>query len=148
MGLECSGRTVQRAISTINYHKCITCKRGWVNKKTAKYCMDWATFIFERYPCSEDWHRVQFSNKVHFDYGIQDKLRIIWKPGIRYYQNCIEEVQKSTKKDKKRYYYWAAIGHNFKSDIYFYKVSGNTNGKMSQQVYINKIFESVVKPWL
>ena len=94
--------------------------------------MDWVTLILEKYSCSEDWYRVWFSDKVHFDYGTQDKLRIIRKSGICYYQNCIKEVQEPTKKDKKRYHYWAAVGHNFKSNIYFYKVPGNTNSKMSQ----------------
>ena len=40
------------------------------------------------------------------------------------------------------------MGYNFKSDIYFYDVPGNTNRNMSQQVYINQILELVVKPWL
>lgn len=39
------------------------------------------------------------------------------------------------------------MGHNFKSNIYFYD-SGNPNGKMKQEVYINQILGLVVKPWL
>lgn len=38
--------------------------------------------------------------------------------------------------------------YKFKSDIIFYDVPNNTNGKMSLQVYINQILEPVVKPWL
>ena len=34
---------------------------------------------------------------------------------------------------------------NFKSDIYFYDVPGNSNGKMTHQVYIDFILELVVK---
>ena len=41
-----------------------------------------------------------------------------------------------------------AVGHNFKSDIHIYEVPGNTNGKMSQKLYIDKILEPIVKPWL
>ena len=40
------------------------------------------------------------------------------------------------------------MGHNFKSDIRLYDVPGNTNGKMSQRVYIDQILKPVVKPWL
>jgi hypothetical protein len=29
----------------------------------------------------------------------------------------------------------------------FYDVPGNTNGKMSKQVYRDKILEPIVKPW-
>ena len=48
VGLECSGRTVQRAIGIMNYHKCIACRRGW-NQKTAKDRMNWASVMLERY---------------------------------------------------------------------------------------------------
>lgn len=47
------------------------------------------------------------------------------------------------RKDRKRYHCWAAIGHEFKSDINFYEVTGNTNGKMSQKAYIDKILEPI-----
>lgn len=35
-------------------------------------------------------------------------------------------------KDRKRHHCWAAIGHDFESDINFYEVAGCTNGKMGQ----------------
>ena len=58
VGLECSGRTVQRAMGTMDYHKCIAYRRGWVNEKTAKDPMNWATVMLDKYPHPEDWHRV------------------------------------------------------------------------------------------
>lgn len=57
---------------------------------------------------------------------------------VRYCQDCIEQAHEPTEKDKKHYHCWAAAGHSSKSDIYFHEVPGNTNGKMSQQVYIDK----------
>ena len=51
-------------------------------------------------------------------------------------------------KNKKRHHCWAAAGHDFKSFIHFYDVSGNKNGKMSQRVYIDQILDSIIKPWL
>lgn len=51
-------------------------------------------------------------------------------------------------KKQKRYYCWAAVGYNFKSELIFYEVPGNSNGKMGQRVYIDSILEAVVKPWL
>ena len=71
--------------------------------------------MLERYPHPEHWHRIRFSDKVYFGYGTQNKLRIIRKASMRYCQDCIEEVQEPTEKDKKRYHCWAAVGHNFKS---------------------------------
>lgn len=34
--LDCSDHTVQRAMRTMNYHKCISCKKNWVNEKMTK----------------------------------------------------------------------------------------------------------------
>lgn len=46
------------------------------------------------------------------------------------------------------FYYPELVGYNFKSDIYFYGVPGNKNGKMTHQVYIDSILEPIVRPWL
>jgi hypothetical protein len=35
-GLNVSGRTIQRAMGMISYHKCIACRKGWVSPSTAK----------------------------------------------------------------------------------------------------------------
>lgn len=32
-GLDCSGRTVQRAMGTMDYHKCVACRKEWVNQR-------------------------------------------------------------------------------------------------------------------
>ena len=147
VGLDCSGRTVQRAMETMDYHKCVSCKKGWVNLKTAAKRVEWSEFMLTRYPNSEDWNRVRFSDEVHFGWGPQSKLRIIRKPGQRYCQDCIQE-HVPNEKDKKRRHCWAAVGSSFKSFLHFYDVAGNINGKMSQKAYIDQIFEPVVKPWL
>jgi len=148
VGLDVSGRTVQRALGTLEYHKCIACRKGWVNKATASKRVEHARIMLERYPDPKDWYEIRFSDEVHFGWGPQGNLLIIRKPGMRYCQDCIQEASEPAEKDKKRFHCWAAIGYNFKSDIYFYNVSGNTNGKMSQRVYIDQILEPIVKPWI
>jgi hypothetical protein len=35
IGLDVSGRTIQRALGSLEYSKYIACQRGWVNAKTA-----------------------------------------------------------------------------------------------------------------
>ena len=77
VGLECSGRIVQRAMGNMDYHKRIACRRRWVNKKTAKDCMNWAIIILDKYRYLTDWHQVRFSDKVYFSYGAQDKLNMV-----------------------------------------------------------------------
>lgn len=56
VGLECSGQTIQRATGTINYHKCIACRKGRVNDKTAKTRVEYATVIIEQYPKPKNWN--------------------------------------------------------------------------------------------
>ena len=134
-------------MGTMDYQKCIACTRGWVNKRTAGKRLDWARYMLEKYPEPNDWKCVCFSDKVHFGWGPQQKLRIIRKPGQRYCIDCIQEQDEPKAKDEKQFHYWAAIGWDFKSDIHFYD-TGNRNGKMSQKAYIDQILEPIVKPWI
>jgi len=76
-------------------------------------------------------------------------MRIIRKPGERYYIDYIQHtLSREDEKENERLHSWAAVGHGFKSDLYFYKVASNKNGKISLQVYKNQILKPIVKPWL
>lgn len=89
VGLEFSGRTIQKAMGTMNYHKCVACRKEWVNEKTARRRVEWATVMLQKYPHKSDWYRVRFSDEVHFGWGPQGKLFIIRQSGERYCQQCI-----------------------------------------------------------
>lgn len=102
MGLECTERTIRNAMSTMNFHKCIACRKGWVNDKTARRRVEWATNMLAAYPNEENWYRVRFSDEVHFEYGPQEKLRIIRRPDERYCQDCIQEASASDEKELKK----------------------------------------------
>ena len=60
----------------------------------------------------------------------------------------MQEGKETPESVQKRYHCWAKVGWNYKSDLYFYEVPGNNNGKMSQRVYIDSILEPVIKPCL
>lgn len=75
-------------------------------------------------------------------------MHIIRQSGTRYRWDCIQHRDPPAEKDRKRLHCWAAVGYNFKSDIYFYEVPSNTNGKMTHDVYITSILDPIVKPWL
>lgn len=66
--------------------------------------------------------------------------------------NCIQECdpkgEENKKGEQKRQHTWASAGWDFKSDLIYYNVPGNSNGKMSHLVYRDVILEPVVKPWL
>ena len=153
VGLECSGHTVQRAMGIIEYHKCIACRHGWGNKKTGKDRVNWETVMLGQYPHPGDWYRVRFSDEVHFSYGPQDKLNIIRKPGMCYCQDCIQEHNQPVKKDKNRYHCLAAVGHNFKFEIYFYEAVMDLESQTSCALGMRKMGSNPIltvkisQPW-
>ena len=63
--MDCNGRMVQRAIGTIDYHKCIVCRKGWVNERFAGRRVQHSTTILQHYPKPEDWQGVRFSDEIH-----------------------------------------------------------------------------------
>ncbi|KAF2029788.1 hypothetical protein EK21DRAFT_89559 [Setomelanomma holmii] len=137
VGLEgLDSRTIAHAMGNImSYHKCIACQKKWCNKKLAKDRKAWAELMKDRYPEPSDWYRVRFSDEVHWAIGPQGSI-------------YIREEKDDREKVLKRVHAWAAIGHNFKSDLTFYEIKSNTNGKMTQRAYIDQFLEPVVKPWL
>jgi hypothetical protein len=147
-GLDVSGRTVKRAMGTLNYHKCLACRKGWVNKATATNRKQYAELMYSRYPHKTDWYHVRFSDEVHIGLGPQGHLRIIRKPGERYCTDCIQHANEPNEQDKKKLHAWAAIGYCFKSPLIFYNIESNTNGKMTQKAYIDQILNPIVKPWI
>lgn len=134
-------------MGTLDSHKCLACPSGWLSPASKRNRVQYAGFMSTRYSHPKDWGRVRFSDEVHFGWGPQHQLRIIRKSGERYCIDCIQHSDPPKPKDEKRFHYWAAMGYDFKSDITFYEMSGNPNGKMSLQVYIDQILEPMVKPW-
>jgi len=49
MSLECSGNTVKRAMGTMNYHKCVACRKGWFSQRTATKRVEYSVVMLERY---------------------------------------------------------------------------------------------------
>ncbi len=97
-------------------------------------------------PKWQDWTHVRWSDEVHFGYGPQRTLRIIRRPGERYCTDCIQEKNEPEERHKKRWHCWAMVGWNYKSELVFYEVPTNKNGKMSQRVYIDSILTPHVLP--
>ena len=139
---------IQRAMGSLDYHKCIACCKGWVSDKLGQLRKNQAATMLKRYPDPDDWKHIRFSNKVHFCLGPQGWLMIIRRPGERYCLCCIQSVPKQQATDMKRIHAQAAIGYNFKSPLVFYDIPTNSNGKMTQKAYIEQILEPVVKPWI
>ena len=149
IGAEVHGHTMKRNLqAALNYYKCLACVKNWLDSGICERRVKWAEEALELRPEPENWEDVRFSDEIHGGYGPEGKIRILRKPGNRYRWDCIQHQDSPSKKDQKRKHAWASVGYNFKSEITFYDVPGNVNGKMSQQVYIDSILEPVVKPWL
>jgi hypothetical protein len=147
--LDCSGETLRLHMGSLDYHKCIACCKGWVSARNARKRVEFSETMLALKPKKEDWRDVRFSDEVHWSIGPEGKMKIIRKPGERYCFDCIQEtMNRDHEKEFERSHSWAAVGYNFKSDMYFYKVPGNKNGKLSLKVYRDQILEPIVKPWL
>ena len=64
------------------------------------------------------------------------------------FKNNISQIDIKELSEAQKAHAWAAIGHNFKSDLIFYDVPGNSNGKMMADFYINSILEPIIKSWI
>ncbi|KAJ6260011.1 hypothetical protein Dda_2224 [Drechslerella dactyloides] len=146
MGVPVSRRTIVRYMHKINYTNCIACEANYLTPAACERRLAYARLMLDRYPEAKDWHHVRFSDETHFGFGSEDKVRIWRKPGERHLPQCMH-WKRNPKEDYARLHMWAAIGHDFKSEPVFYSTT-NTNGKMSNTVYVQQILEPVVLPWL
>jgi hypothetical protein len=147
-GLDVSWRKIQRAMGTLDYHKCIACSKAWVNQKLGQKRKYWAETMLQRYPEPDDWKRVRFSDETHFSLGPQGRLMVIRRPGERYCADCIQTNPPQKETDKEKVHAWAAVGYDFKSPLTVYNIATNTNGKMTQKDHIQQILEPIVLPWI
>lgn len=56
MKLKCNDRTIQKIIKIMNYHKCIACKKNWINKSTIKRFVKWITMMKKKIFDQKDWY--------------------------------------------------------------------------------------------
>ena len=90
IGADVCGRTMHKIMSdALDYGKHLACMKGWLSDRAKTYRQEWAIVIYRKYLKPEDWHCVCFIDEVHFGYGPERQLRIIWRPSTRYYHDCI-----------------------------------------------------------
>jgi hypothetical protein len=100
--LDVSVDTIRRAMGTLDYHKCIACRKTWISDDLRKRRKKWAAFMLNRYPDKEDWKHIRFSDKVHLSLGPQNRLLIIRRKGERYCPSCIQTNHPQKNIDKKK----------------------------------------------
>jgi hypothetical protein len=148
--IQCCDRTIQRSLPD-DYRKHPAALRKYVQPDLQQTRVQWCMG-------AQSWSntrikRTRWSDEVHFGLGPQKQLQIFRWPGetARLAPDAIQDrIEPITKKDRegKRIHVWAAAGYNFKSEIVFYDVPTNDNGKMNGRVYVDAILEPHVKRWL
>jgi hypothetical protein len=152
----CSDRLIRETMGDRGYHICKACKKPYICPDLADRRLKWAEDMKAKYPNSENWRRVRFSDECHGSFGPEGSCNIIRKAGQRDHPDCIQEYhepkskkkREEAKEEKPKVHWWAACGYDFKSDIRFYNSPTNSNGKLSHRVYIDQILEPVVLPWI
>lgn len=147
---EVHPQTIQRALGTRHWRKCIACPRAFVSRHHAEQRVEFARKSLEKRPAKEDYRDIVYSDEYHASCGDDRQVRILRKPGERYCPDCLYEQPSPKLKQEERFnaHFWGAIGYNFKSDLYDYRISTNNNGKMTATYYRDHILKKIVKPWL
>ena len=152
-GFDCHWETLRRKLHERGYFIFKSVSFEWVDPDLAEYRVRWCKIMLEKYPKKEDWYQVRWSDETHFGWGPEGIKTVLRKRGggNRYKPVFIQrlETNEDTKEERisKRVHFWGAIGYNFKSNLLEYKVSTNSNGKMSQEVYISQVLDIEVVNW-
>ncbi|KJZ69604.1 hypothetical protein HIM_10992 [Hirsutella minnesotensis 3608] len=145
---DASKRTIQRSLERRGWYKRKAQQVDYTDPKLAARRIEYAKEALAQRPEKEDWHDIFFSDETHFGYDDERDAQIARPPGTRNRPENLQEKRIPKDTEVKLLHAWACIGYNFKSPLVWYEVSTNTNGKMSQKVYLEKVLEGYVKPEL
>ena len=81
--VEVSARTIRRTFKQLQYRRCLACRRTWVHPKLAQQRVEFARKMLARFPTSDDWKQVRFSDETHLGFGAPGRIWVIRKPGER-----------------------------------------------------------------
>ncbi|KAK3311553.1 uncharacterized protein B0T15DRAFT_79628 [Chaetomium strumarium] len=148
LDIQVSGRTVRRAIRELNYRRCISCDEEYRSSQSREKRVEHARTMLEKFPEPSDWYRVRFSGDCHFGWGPTGEVSVLRQPWERFCPDCMVETKGAGEEGLRRLHCWAAVGHDFKSDLVWYDKPSESNGKLDMTAYRDQILEPVVGPWL
>lgn len=153
LNTEAAPQTIRRTLqASLGYHKRLPPVKVYIRPFIAERRVQFCHEMLALRPESKDWRNIRFSDEHHDGFGPIGRVWTIRKPGkARRIQphNVQRRDPQPSEKDKKRLHIWAAAGYNFKSELFFYDIPSNKNGKMTYEGYI-EILErpNSVKDWL
>ena len=133
--------------NSFDYRKYLPCIKQFLLDDAKKHRQKWATAMYKKYLRTEDWHRVRFSDEVHFCYKPKGQLQIIGRPSTYYCHDFIQHQPPPPSEEKhlKRKNCWAAIGCNFKLNIIFYNIPENKTGNSSTKSILILFWSRLLK---
>ena len=69
--LDVSGKTIRRVMGTMEYHKCLACRKGWGNEKGKKRRKEHAEYWLPLYEQPEDWDPIRLRAPGYAAYNTQ-----------------------------------------------------------------------------
>ena len=125
--------------------------KAYTNDDVAGWRIDFSHEMLRLRPTKESWRNVRSSDEHHEGFGPLRRQQIIRKPGtaMRIRTDNVQHRHEIKDSDKKRIHVWAAVGYNFRSPLFIYVIPSNSNGKMTQAVYLDILERpNSVKDWL
>ena len=141
-------QTIRKAFEDRGYSKYTACQKPWLTKAALEQRRK-LYYQFQHWTV-KDWRRIRFSDEFHLGQGPKRKLKVIRKRGERYCRDCIQKnatAKQIKNRNTKRFHFWISAGYQHKSALYEY-TTNSTNGKLTQEVYLNKILKGPVLQWI
>lgn len=72
MGADIDGTTMHFIMKdALDYNKYLACVKSWLPDYTKEWRAEWTITMLDCYSKPKDWYQVQFSDEVHFGYGLE-----------------------------------------------------------------------------
>lgn len=148
-------RTIARLVGQKEWRKCTICDRGWTQKDYAEARYVASKDALTARPTAESWRDVRFAEEAHFMFGGEGADKMLLREGLQECPDCLEANAATVdaeamrgKKQGPRLHAWAAVGHDFKSELVWYKHVGALSQAVTQNAYIDDILTKNVKKWI
>jgi hypothetical protein len=129
-------------MSHFGYRRCVACHRSITSDVLAETRLEFAKEMLPKYPTKEDWRSVRFTDESHLGFGPEVWVWVTRKPGKVHCPDCVQEAPPKRKEHEKKVHVWAAIGYDYKSELYRYHPL-NSNGAINQQIYLGLLKKEV-----